>query len=607
MTWLVQARGTPLDTASRTVHLFTPHPRRPAALLAPPATFADRSGDVLSCDDPADAAVDALHAGLIVAIRGAGGYQLLCDGTSEDAVAVLRHRKQSDDKPFAVMVASLEDARAIAHVSPAEERLLLTPERPIVLLKRRRPSTIAADVAPSSAAIGVMLPPSSLHAAVASRAGRPLVTTSGNIAGQPIVIEAHDASSLAGLADRYLYDGAIVTAGLDDSIARVVSGAPMILRRARGFVPGAVQLARPVARPVLACGGSSSASVCLAHGDAAHLSAHLGDLDNAHTFRAYETMVRTLEQQLAFEPDILAHDLNATYPSTRYALARHGAVTVGVQHHHAHIASVMAEHGLEGRVIGIAYDGAGLGTDGHWWGGEVLIATYGGFDRLATFRPLPLAGGEEALRHPWRVALAAVDDAFGGDAPIDALTLFQPIPQAEIDAVRRTIAEGVDVTWAHGAGRYFDALGALGLGRRHAAYEGQIACDWNGTAEPLERGRYRYEILRHSFPWQLDLRSAIRDVVFEMIGGEFPSRISARIHNTLAAASADIIRGAQCLHGRLPVALSGGCFRNARLAESIVRELSPEYAVYLPSRVPPGGGGLSLGQAVIADAIARQL
>src|SRR5512134_1878156 len=268
----------------------------------------------------------------------------------------------------------------------------------------------------------------------------------------------------------------------------------------------------------------------------------------------------------------------------------------------------MAEHGLDGPVIGVAFDGTGLGTDGTAWGAEILVASYARFERVGTFRPIALAGGDAAIRQPWRIALALVDDAFAGDPPLDAIPLFRQVPRAEIDLVLRMIREGINAPQAHGIGRYFDAFGALGLSRPVSTYEGQVALEWNVAAADGERGRYRYEIDRASPPCCLvDLRAAVRDAVFELIGGEPAGQISARFHNTLAAATVDLVRCVARTRGHLPVALSGGCFQNRRLAESVLAGLAPDFTAYVHRQVPPGDGGLSLGQAVVADVLARGL
>jgi hydrogenase maturation protein HypF len=372
-------------------------------------------------------------------------------------------------------------------------------------------------------------------------------------------------------------------------------------------VPRPVVLHRPVAKPVLACGGRFDTTFCLARGDQACLGPHLGDLENPETFNAYRESIDRLERFLHFEPAIVAHDLNASYLSSRYAAVRRNVLSIAVQHHHAHVASVMAEHGVDGPVIGVAYDGSGLGTDGAAWGGEIMVARYDGFQRIATFRPIQLAGGDTAIVQPWRIALALADDAFGGEAPIESLPLFRSVPEGELAIVRAMLRQRVNAPLAHGVGRYFDAMAALGLGIGSSAYDGQLAARWNIVADPGERGRYRYEIVRATTPWQLDLRATVRDACFELVGGEPASLVSARFHNTLAAATADLVRGVACIHGRLPVALSGGCFQNPRLTEAIVHELAPEFTVLLHARVPPNDGGLSLGQAVVADAVSRTM
>jgi hydrogenase maturation protein HypF len=565
-------------------------------------------GHRLETADPIESASRALVGGRIVALKGIGGFHLACDATSEAAVGLLRQRKRRDEKPFAVMVADLGSARRYAVLGAEDERLLLSTERPIVIVPRREPSPLAVGIAPFNPLVGIFLPYSPLHHLLLARAGRPLVMTSGNMADEPIAYTDEEAiARLGGIADLLLLHNREIVTRCDDSVARVIAGRPVVLRRSRGYVPRPITLKRPVARPVLACGALLKNTFCLARGDEACLGPHVGDLENLDTFNSYRESIDRLERYLHFEPAVVAHDLHPDYLSSRYASVRRNVTTIGVQHHHAHIASVMAEHGIDGPVIGVAYDGTGLGTDGTSWGGEILVADYRGFQRIATFRPIRLAGGDTAVYQPWRTALALADDAFGGDAPIDSLSVFRHVAPRDLEVVRGMVRQQVNAPLAHGVGRYFDAMAALGLGRHLAAYEGQLALEWNVVAARDERGRYRYEIVRVSSPWELDLRPAVRDAVFELVGGEPAARVSARFHNTLVAATADLVRGVACVHGRLPVALSGGCFQNPRLTEGIVHELVPEFTVLLHARVPPGDGGLSLGQAVVADAVARGL
>lgn len=403
-----------------------------------------------------------------------------------------------------------------------------------------------------------------------------------------------------------LHDRDIVTRA-DDSAARVIAGRPVVLRRARGYVPRAIAVATAFERPILACGAQLENSFCIGRGREAVLGPHIGDLDNVMVLREYEAAIARLSQFLDVRPEIVAHDLHPDYLSTRYALDRSGVVAIGVQHHHAHIASVMAEHGLAGPVLGLAYDGTGLGSDGTAWGSELLLAGDAEFTRIGTFRPIPLAGGDAAVRQPWRLALALLDDAFKGEAPLDGFPLFRHVPAGDLDVVQRMIRGGCNAPAAHGLGRYFDAFGALLLNRRTASYEGEVAIELNMAADPAEKGRYDYALDQASSPWQVDLRAAVRHAAFEFLGGEPVARIAGRIHNTLAAASIDMVRAAACGKERMPIVLSGGCFQNERLTESIVRGLEPGFTVYLHERVPPGDGGIALGQAAVAAAKARSL
>jgi hydrogenase maturation protein HypF len=329
----------------------------------------------------------------------------------------------------------------------------------------------------------------------------------------------------------------------------------------------------------------------------------VGDLDNLLSCRHYEEQIERLQRFLGIRPEIVAHDLHPEYFSTLYAGERPETVKVGVQHHHAHVVSLMAEQGLEGPVFGLAWDGTGLGPDGTAWGGELLLATAGGFERLATLRPLPLAGGDEAIRQVWRLALAALDDAFDGAPPLDDLAVFGAVPGRDLAVVRQMIAQGLRAPLAHGAGRYFDAFGALGLGRPRSSYEGQIALEWNLVAADGEQGVYGYSLDREADVLQVDLRPTVREAVADLLGGKGAPVVSARFHNTLAAAAAAMVDDAAERHGPLPVALTGGCFQNARLAAGVRRRLERAHAVWQHGEVPPGDGGLALGQALVADAV----
>jgi hydrogenase maturation protein HypF len=538
-------------------------------------------GRPLLAPDPLAAAVTGLLAGAIVAVKGLGGFHLACDATDPAVIATLRQRKHRDDKPFAVMVRDLDAARALAEIGVEEAALLASPERPIVLVRRRPDAAVAAAVAPDSDLLGLFLPYTPLHHLLLAAVGRPLVMTSANLAEEPICADETEAAvRLRGIADLLLVHDRAIATRCDDSVARVIAGHPTILRRSRGYVPRAVPLARPVALPILACG--------------------------AHAIERLETLLR-------ITPEVIAHDMHPGYLSTRYARSRAAVQHVAVQHHHAHVVSAMAEHGLTGPVIGVAYDGTGWGTDGTAWGGEVMLARHDGFTRLATFRPITLAGGGAAIQAPWRIASALLDDAFAGDPPLDALALYRDLPAAEVEVVRQMIRTGLNAPRARGVGRYFDGIAALVLARPRAGHEAQLAMAWDRVADPGERRPYPWQVDRRPggttgamaepVP-EIDLRPLVRAVVEDVVTRTAAATIAARFHETIIAATAAVVREAVAEVGRLPVMLTGGCFQNPRLAVG-VRAALTGLDVRLHGEVPPGDGGLALGQAVVADAIVR--
>jgi hydrogenase maturation protein HypF len=624
------ARGVPYDRAETTMAEFAMCPRcraeyaqvenrrfhaQPNAcpVCGPRLWVVVPDGERLAGRDPVRAAALALRAGRIVAVKGLGGFHLACDATSAAAVERLRWRKRRDAKPFAVMVRDLAAAERIAVVGEAERALLTAAERPIVLLARRPESGLCAAVAPDNPLVGLLLPYSPLHHLLLAETGRPLVMTSGNLSEEPIVRDNREAlEKLGGIADLLLLHDREIAGRCDDSVARVIAGSPTVLRRSRGWVPRPIALARGFARPVLACGAHLKNTVCLGAGDAAYLGPHVGDLETAETYLSYRESIRRLESLVGIRPAVIVHDLHPEYLSTRYAWERAEQspeiVRIGVQHHHAHVASAMAEHGLAGPVLGLAFDGTGYGTDGTAWGGELLIADLARYERVATFRAMPLAGGDLAIREVWRLALAVLDDAFAGDPPLAARLAFDAlgIDPRKVSVVRRMIETGLNSPRARGVGRWFDALGSLVLGRSVSRYEGEVATLFNLVADPGERSVYPFAFDQGSTPWEIDPRPLVRGVVEDLAGGLGPAAIAAKFHNTLAAIAASGVRAVQERRGPLPVVLTGGCFQNALLAERIAATLQGGPPLYLHREVPPGDGGLALGQAVAADAILRE-
>lgn len=616
------ATGVPYDRPATTMAAFTMCPtcrREYGSVLdrrfhaqpngcpacGPSLKLTTPSGETFGSGDPIAVAARALKDGLIVAIKGLGGFHLACDAGSALAVERLRRRKHRDEKPFAVMVESLQAARRIARIDAEEERLLTSVEAPIVLLRRLEDAPLAREIAPENPLVGLFLPYTPLHHVLLARFGGALVMTSGNVSDEPMACGNGEAlEKLQGIADLFLLHDRDIAARADDSVVRVIGGRPTVLRRSRGYVPRAVPLARPFDRPVLACGAHLKNTFCFGIRDSAWLGPHIGDLENLSSYRSYEESIDRMERFLSIRPEVVAHDLHPDYLSTSYARSRPEETKIAVQHHHAHVASAMAEHSIEGPVIGVAYDGTGYGTDGTAWGGEVLLARFSGFERMGTFRPIALPGGDLAIREVWRIALALVDDAFDGKAPLERIPLFRDVPEKSISVVRRMAATGLSTPLARGVGRYFDGIGALVLGRRVATYEGQVAIAWNLAADPGEEGAYPYRLERGDVA-VLDLRPLVRAVLEDLTAGRPAPSISGRFHNTIALATKELVHAAAMRAGRIPVVLTGGCFQNALLAERTVSLLEPEFRVCTHGEIPPGDGGIALGQALVADAIAR--
>jgi hydrogenase maturation protein HypF len=584
----------------------------------PRVSLRDAAGAPLPAADPIAAVGEALRAGRIAAVKGIGGFHLACDATSPAAVGALRARKRREEKPLAVMVGTLEEARALAVPTAEEEALLAAVERPIVLCRRRDGAPLAAGIAPGSPLVGLLLAYSPLHALLLEAAGRPLVMTSGNLSDEPIAFEDADAlARLGGVADLFLLHDRPIASRCDDSVARVVAGRPVVLRRSRGWVPRPLRLDRPVARPVLAAGAQLKNACCIARGDEAIFGPHAGDLDDVEAFTAFEQGVARLERFLDVRPAVVACDLHPLYQSTRFARDRAaslGAPLVPVQHHHAHAVSAMAEHRLAGPVLALAWDGTGLGTDGAAWGGELLLAWRDRFERLATFRPVALAGGDRAIRQPWRIALAALLDAFDGAPPVERIPLFAGVDAAELETVRRMVGGGVNAPLAHGVGRAFDAAGALALGRPVATFEGQVALALDAACGPFTRplspgggeGGYPVDLDGDAALRTVDLRPLWRALAGDVMAGAPAGAISARFHAALAGAAAALVREARERHGDLPVVLTGGCFQNGHLAEGVLGALGDPSYIRLHGQVPPGDGGIALGQAIVADAVATR-
>ena len=608
---------------------------------------------IVDAEDPIGVVANALERGAIVAIEGIGGYHLACDARSETAVGELRRRKDRETKPLAVMARDLEQAADLVALDPTTTGLLQSSERPIVLVPRPtlRPSAgldfLAPSVAPHVARIGVMLPYAPVHHLLLRRLAGPLVMTSANVSGHPAchrVADAHE--QLVGIADFFLEHDREIAMRLDDSVVTTVGARVMVLRRGRGHTPMAKPIPFPSPRPVLATGAHASNAFAVVVDDQILLGPHIGDLDGVASEEAFATTIADFQRLLAVAPTCIAHDLHPDYASTAYADRRirasinpgaeplaaadmHAAAdrkpwrSVGVQHHHAHVLAVMAEHGVHGPVLGLAFDGTGLGTDRTAWGGEFLLASYHRFDRLATFRPLALPGGDLAITEPWRAVAAAMLDAYGGHVPDAAWNRLRLAgdhlggPSATPDVagrhdaalavVRQMLARDLNCPRAHGVGRYFDVAAVLVLGVRRARHEAElpmaleaISCT-AGDALP-------FAIDREAKPWQVDLRPTLRALVDRAIEGEDPGALAAAFHDCIVAAAhgvvVDLLAALQPEHGSLPIVLAGGAFANARLTTGLLNVFG-DHPVYLPNVIPPGDGGLAVGQAAFAAHLLR--
>jgi hydrogenase maturation protein HypF len=577
----------------------------------------DRRGrEVTDNGDAVAATAAALREGLVVAVKGIGGYHLACRADDERAVSALRTRKHREDKPFALMAADLDAADELVELTAAERRLLTGPERPIVVARRRAGAQVAASVAPANPDLGVMLPYSPLHHLLLAETGTTLVMTSGNVSDEPIAFEDADARArLARIADRFCVHDRPVHTRTDDSVVRSLDAElrpePLLIRRSRGWVPVALALPRPAEHPILACGAELKSTFCLAKGERAWVSHHIGDLKNFETLTSFRAGVEHLERLLAVAPEIVVHDLHPDYLSTGYALERAGVRHLAVQHHHAHLAACLAEHGEEGTAVGAIYDGAGYGPDGTVWGGELLVGGTGGYDRAGLLFPVRLPGGDAAAREPWRMALSWLAATLDEEEPEPTPQLAPLVDPSRWASVAQIVRTGISSPLTTSVGRLFDAVAALCGLRAEASHEGQAASELEAiaTAEPTEPLEpYPLPILdERPGPLLLDARETVRAVRGDLISGVGSAEVSARFHAGLAAATAAALARIAGREGTESVVLAGGVFQNRLLVEGVAAVLRREgLRVLIPLRLPPNDGAISFGQAAVAARLAAE-
>jgi len=596
----------------------------------PRVQLVDNRGNVVSESNPLAVAGQLLREGKILAVKGLGGFLLACDATNDSAVRTLRLRKNRPSKPFAVMVATLEEARKHCYVLPEEEKLLTSPQSPIVLMIWKENSSVSREVAPNLWFLGVMLPYTPLHHILLRDTGLPLVMTSGNLSEEPIARDNDEAlRRLSGIADYFLVHNRDIYSRYDDSVVMVERGTSQLLRRARSYAPYPVRLPFKT-RQVLGCGAEEKNTFCLTKDNYAFVSQHIGDMENVETLEHFDNTISLYKRLFHIEPEVIAHDMHPDYLATKYAreLGAAGMKLVPVQHHHAHIASCLADNGLEGPVIGVAFDGTGMGADGKIWGGEFLIADYHNFRRAGHLEYLPLPGGDAAIKRPYRTAIGYVLTLLGEDGLNDVIaspdfigtkqshtTPISQVTGVEMEVIKRQIERNINSPLTSSMGRLFDAVSALLGIRGEIDYEGQAAVELemaayssvlasgvSDEAVPTAQESYPYRIVEGEGVRIVRLKDLLSAVIEDLQHGVSRGRISVRFHDTVVGMIDEMCRLLADETGITRVALSGGVFQNRLLLRKATSLLENSgLQVFTHRQVPCNDGGVSLGQAVIAN------
>jgi hydrogenase maturation protein HypF len=574
----------------------------------------DRQGTVIAThDDALRQAAEAIRSGQIVAVKGLGGFHLVCDARNDQAVQELRRRKHREEKPFALMYPTLELIKAHCEVSELEERVLTSPEAPIVLLRRQTSSglfacrlrwhgvrsrrSLAPSVAPRNPYLGIMLPYTPLHHVLMAELGFSIVATSGNLSDEPICTDEHEAiERLGDIAELFLVHNRPIARHVDDSIVRIVAGRELVLRRARGYAPLPIKLraANSELRTVLAVGAHLKNTVALSVGSNVFISQHIGDLETSEAFGAFQRVISDFERLYEAQPSVIAHDLHPDYLSTKYAQQRN-LRTVGVQHHWAHVLSCMAENELDGPVLGVSWDGTGYGLDGTIWGGEFFLAMRENFRRVAHLRAFRLPGGEQAIKEPRRSALGALYELYGdGFFAMKELEPARAFSERELEILRTMLQKNLNSPVTSSAGRLFDAVASLVGLRQISRFEGQAAMELEFALHGIETDEsYDFSLSEETLDWEPMLRALISDVLKSVSVG----KIAAKFHNTLVEMIVTVARRVR----EERVVLTGGCFQNKYLTERAIARLGEEgFRIYWHQRIPPNDGGIALGQIVAA-------
>ena len=569
----------------------------------------DSKGSQLETKDVIDAASRLLKEGKILAIKGLGGFLLACDATNKKAVQLLRRRKRRPFKPLAIMVADLNEARKYCSVSDEEAKLLTSPQSPIVLMPWKQESGLCTAVAPNLKYLGVMLPYTPMHHLLLRETGLPLVMTSGNISEEPICKDNDEAvRRLSGIADYYLVHNRDIYARYDDSVTVVEKADVQLTRRARGYAPFPMHLTFN-AKQVLGCGAEEKNTFCLTRDNYAFVSQHIGDMENLETMEHFEKTLSLYKRLFRIEPEIVAYDLHPEYLSTKYALELGNRFShlklVPVQHHHAHIASCMADNKIESPVIGVSFDGTGYGSDGRIWGGEFMVADYKGFQRLGHLEYLPLPGGAAAIKRPYRIAVGYLVKLLG-EGSLTGLNFLNRIDPVEIQLIKQQIKGSVNSPLNSSMGRLFDSVSALIGVRSEIDYEGQAAIELEMAAydamEKVADGCYPFSVNETDEIQIIQLKALLAAIVEDLSRRASRAVIAAKFHNTVANMIFEMCRIIARKTGVNQVALSGGVFQNRLLFRKVVPLLEATgLTVLVHKQVPCNDGGISLGQAVIAN------
>jgi len=579
-------------------------------ICGPQLELVNTAGKKVECDDIINKTAAILKGGKIVAVKGLGGFLLACDATSEKAVERLRRRKNRPAKPLAVMVADLKEARKHCEITAEEETLIKSPGSPIVLLKWKAKSGITKAVAPGLKYLGVMLPYTPLHHLLLRETAIPLVMTSGNLSEEPIARDNDEAlKRLNSIADYFLQHNRDIYARYDDSVMTVEDTKPKFVRRARGYAPHPIHLPFTT-RQTLACGAEEKNTFCLTRDNYAFVSQHIGDMENMETLEHFKNTVKLYQQLFRVKPEIIAYDGHPEYLPTKYAVElaeKEGIKPVAVQHHHAHIASCMADNGVDGPAIGVALDGTGYGADGRIWGGEFMVADYKGFKRIAHLEYLPLPGGALAIKKPYRTAIGYMT-ALGID-PDSQLPPFRQVDDIELNVIKNQIEKRINTPLTSSMGRLFDAVAAIIGVRGKIEYEAQAAIDLETCAAEAddETQSYPFLVVEKDDTNIIKIRDLLAAIVKDWRDKTPQSVIAGRFHNTIARMILETCQVISAKTGIKAAALSGGVFQNRillRKTRSMVE--SAGMRVYTHQQVPCNDGGISLGQAVIANFMVRQ-